>query len=661
MPEDAECIVCNVFPFLDLFVIFVTFLMSNSICFFLQYHLSIFVRKKRQKTDVAAIVRGMAPDFEFRDPGFHGKRMPVQCHLCSSYRGTISLIDLIDGFTTTPLKQHLSSQCHLRCVASKTTKSASQSDSGPSASQTSASSGPKEHVDLEHHEGDDDPVVVDGGEGVLVAVEQGRCMAWSQVHAPSTDKLSKFQETLCTYARLSLRPYAADTLSAEGSLHEYQLDLNTMNVTIRHRNCTGFANIPPASPERPVCKLCEGIGKDRYVLKTLVNFATKYAAASLLRIKLFFPDREPEEIKRLKSSDFYVAGTTKDLDAICQESIELLQRRVRSGFLCIPVRSQSKNMREFISCVVKPSLEINPHDWNSQVAMNSRNIAQRLQSRTLSSVEDVELKMACKIANGTLRNNAVLQGLLCSLIEFSERQSRGLSTMRHLNLSDVEMDLISEAGVTLSLAAGNKQLLKMFGLAFKGARTNLSKLHSMGLPDPFMANLSDEVLAQNALLIDSLCQRVKGAPRRHLALAFDKTYLLKSLDVVKNRLGKIWVGSAFEVFECKRADRQLGQSGYIPLREDPEDDSGQDGVVDGQKVHKADEVLEFLVWDPCSTIKGRPRYPLCTIPCRYECSGLEMLHMVGSVLESGGDYVASIAPGMHVFFTLFFNIFSNTS
>lgn len=33
MPEDAECIVCNVFPFLDLFVIFVTFLMSNSICF----------------------------------------------------------------------------------------------------------------------------------------------------------------------------------------------------------------------------------------------------------------------------------------------------------------------------------------------------------------------------------------------------------------------------------------------------------------------------------------------------------------------------------------------------------------------------------------------------------------------------------------------------
>ena len=600
------------------------------------------------------IVLGMAPGMEILDEGQFGKRIPVQCHICKKRNGRPAVFDLIDGFTPQVLTQHLNSYQHRQGVASL-----SQKSSGPSSSSASSANSPDKSQsssqpdDLRDPNAPGDSGGDDAGEESQKVVSH-RCPAWCSSFAPAEHKLGQVAETLKTYAKLSGRTTIAHlekNCLGETLLHDYQFGSNRDEVTIRHRSCTGTVQVTipsiPADgqpPDHVVCGKCMSLGNDRHVLRTLCRFAQKYYGAFLLRTRLFFPDKVEEELRKIKEVDFYRIGWKTDLDNMMDMSLEELWRAVRSGFYCLPQLRQPAALKDFVATVVKPCMEINPCTWNADVAMNSQKMAERLQNRTLSTVADVELKAACQIANGGLRSNPVFQGLVCALLEITDRKSRGLTTMRNLQLSDTEMDLISEAGISLSLSSGNKKLLKEFGLKFKGVQSNLAKLLSMGLPDPFLSILSDEVLNQNILLVDSLCQRHQDAPRRRLSLAFDKTYCLKSLDVIRGRLGKCWVGSAFEMFA---EEQQPGRTGYIPLLDaSDEDHEGQedqgDGVVDGGRVHKADEILEIVIWDPCSTIPGRPRYPVATIPMRYECSGLEMLQVIGQVLEKASN-VAHIA------------------
>ena len=166
---------------------------------------------------------------------------------------------------------------------------------------------------------------------------------------------------------------------------------------------------------------------------------------------------------------------------------------------------------------------------------------------------------------------------------------------------------MAEAGVTISLAANSMHLLREFGLAWTVPRMPLSNMHAHNLPEPFLAISSQEVLRENAKLIDSLLPPLAQGPRRRLTLAFDKTYLLKSLDVIALRRGKGFVGGAFKL--CSMATKQDQEhkedeySGFLPLRDHhgpaPADPASQEAsVYDASRLQFAAEMLEMLLWDP---------------------------------------------------------------
>jgi hypothetical protein len=88
-------------------------------------------------------------------------------------------------------------------------------------------------------------------------------------------------------------------------------------------------------------------------------------------------------------------------------------------------------------------------------------------------------------------------------------------------LSESEQGLMSEAAVSLALAACNKKLIQGFGLAFKQSKVPLDQLDSYSLPEPMLSVNSIEVLRCNGHSISCLFPRAHSTSERRLTLAFE--------------------------------------------------------------------------------------------------------------------------------------------
>ena len=624
-------------------------------------------RKRRKTTkpvDVCAMVRGLTPTLDLLEPGLHGKRLPVRCNICKRSRRGEVIFDIINGRSPGLLLQHLRSAGHVRAMSDQKQKNGQNArklenqeganNDGPGGGDDGdGPGGSGGHRDDRHDPDGDDfghgPEDPDGEHASLEA--KLPCQSWSLNEAPQNQKVTKLPDTLSLYASLNNRQGIRDVdLAVERQtdsswLHDYNLDMNTGDITIRHRNCNSLGVSRPgqSGTSRVICQECWSLGNSRFLVKTLTRFATKYFAAVLLRARLFRPDDVEKVLTQLRGSDMYHAGHQAEIEAVCSMEVEVLQRFVRSTFMSVPARVQSDSFKLFLCTVVKPCVDVSSNTWNSQVIVQSEVLAKHLSNQTLRSVQDIEMKLACKVANGALRNHSMLQGLLISFLAMAERRDRGVQTMRNLQLAPRELELVAEAGAALSMAASNKQVLKMFGMAFAGGKVKMTDLHAASLPDPFMANLETEILGTNAHLIETMFRKEATAPSRRLVMAIDKTYALKSLDIVQNRLGKCWVGSAYMPNEDPE-DRP-GCNGYIKLREPSEEDDENDPcdmVLNTSKVTRAHEIMECLVWDPASCVKGRPRFSLCCTPMIYQTSAEQMLSLFGTILQHGGHYIRCI-------------------
>ena len=273
---------------------------------------------------------------------------------------------------------------------------------------------------------------------------------------------------------------------------------------------------------------------------------------------------------------------------------------------------------------------------------------------------------------GQLNSHPLVQGILIAALEQQKRLEHGVGSMKGLKVSELELSRMSEAGVMLSAAACNKHLLKAFGLAWALPHLPLARLHEKGLPEPFLSVAQDNILSTNASIISDMLQcktrneDIQVNPRR-LSLAFDKTYLIKGLDIVQIRVGKGYVGAAFDIasLELNQGQGDSKQlSGFLPLlgQKDEKDilnapgwdppetepvpieldegDNAQDDSWDAAKVDLATEVCEFLMW--CPSLKGLPKMSACSIPLSYEIDKLQMLRLLGHVLEEGGAHIRTI-------------------
>ena len=264
---------------------------------------------------------------------------------------------------------------------------------------------------------------------------------------------------------------------------------------------------------------------------------------------------------------------------------------------------------------------------------------------------------------GQLNSHPLVHGILIAALEQQKRLEHGVTSMRGLRMSELELSRMSEAGVMLSAAACNKHLLKQFGLAWAVPSVPLHSMHEKGLPEPFLAMAFKDVLETNSSLIFDMLdhqkdQEEKMNPRR-FCLAFDKTYLIKGLDIVAIRAGKGYVGPSFDVASMEQEPPKGSQevSGFLPLvddqhpracgwdrpgaTEDLEDEENEEvGPWDASKVDLATEVCEFLTW--CPSLKGMPKMSSCCIPLNYEVTKIDMLKLLGHVLLKGGQHVRTV-------------------
>lgn len=269
--------------------------------------------------------------------------------------------------------------------------------------------------------------------------------------------------------------------------------------------------------------------------------------------------------------------------------------------------------------------------------------------------------------------------------------------MRGLKLSELELTKMADAGIALSLAAANKQLVKQLGLAHVAPKIPLWNLHMHSLPESFMAVACESVLETNIRLIASqltppMPEKIKAIAsdgsqileaalpdhpaistinRRTLVLAFDKTYVLQGLDIVQLRCGKGFVGSAFPVDsllkrnQCLQLEAQdaQDQSWFLPMRPPPtaqnpyagwgpepegeehrhqqaQQEQQQAEAWDTTQVDHASEICEFLCWNPA--MQKLPRFSACCVPMSYTCDKYQMLLLCGHVLAKSAAHVRTV-------------------
>ena len=166
---------------------------------------------------------------------------------------------------------------------------------------------------------------------------------------------------------------------------------------------------------------------------------------------------------------------------------------------------------------------------------------------------------------------------------------------------------------------------------------------------------------QNSICLDGFLTIAPFSPSlkvtRRYSLAFDKTYLLRGLDVVKlKHIGYVgpamnakWLSRAHGVGDALSADEQeaawkSGETGFLPLGKTPQDAASQQNAseVDASQVVYAREMTEFLVWDSGSALRHTPRFSVACIPTTYQCSSTDMLIYVGVVLSQGGKLVKNV-------------------
>ena len=69
-------------------------------------------------------------------------------------------------------------------------------------------------------------------------------------------------------------------------------------------------------------------------------------------------------------------------------------------------------------------------------------------------------------------------------------------------------------------------------------------------------------------------------------------------------------------------------------------DRSESDVWDAAQMDFANEMAEFIVWEPA--FKSLPRFSCCCVPVAYKTSGLQMLRLLGSILDEAQGTVRTI-------------------
>ena len=540
--------------------------------------------------------------FRMFEPGTHGKAYPIQCFICRKNNGKPVIFDGCYATTDHYLMQHIKSPRHRKFVSLREGDGGGHPDDDPDEGEDDYS-GSEDEKGNKYHE-----------EDVEDAVEEKKPCSGFQVWRFPNSRIGKCLNEFALYATFSTLHSAKD-ISGDG--HKYLHDLKSNTYTIFHKDCEKFVTktteltmnpadvdmAPDTGDPFACCWKCLSFQGDKSLVRNFSRFYLKFCAARLLKSKLFMKESVEEILAEIKKNPVWmlVASASKELSQVEALSIPQLQNYVRTGWKCVPVRSQNEAYKLHIASVIDPIIEVSPHQCNRDAFGRAEKLAHLMTQGRLRDADELDLKLGCYVSTGILQRHPLLLGMLICTIEKLKREEKGIFNMKGLQLQDHEKSLVAQSGVTLAMATANRALLREFGMMFTKPRGNLDTLLQRSLPDAFMS-FTNTALEQNAGLIERLFPPAKSMHpakcQRRLVFGFDKTYMLRQMHVVKLARGKGLVGGCWRQGKLENHADEQDQS-FIYF--DAPEDAGSACLVDSVDLGTlecAGELLECLLWDP---------------------------------------------------------------
>ena len=269
---------------------------------------------------------------------------------------------------------------------------------------------------------------------------------------------------------------------------------------------------PIPSRARQCCSECIQLGRPHGIVRSVARFAVRYYAARLLSARLFQgADAVASVEKEILSSQLF-AQDHKRMQEIMTLSSGKLQQFVRASWLSEAKGGQTEAFKNFNAVAVYPSLQCNISNIPDRMSDVVARFDAILSSQEGSDQDLANLKLASAALKGSLSMHPLVHGLALQCARLCEKQERGIFTMRGRRSKEtsLETDLISDAGLQLSIACGNKQLMQMFGLAVRAHKTALDDLELNSLPSPALALLWPDILKKNWMLVDQRIPKMQG-------------------------------------------------------------------------------------------------------------------------------------------------------
>ena len=324
----------------------------------------------------------------------------------------------------------------------------------------------------------------------------------------SGGNLHKFRYEFELWARFA-------NFKATHARHTYKRCGNSDVWTVRSHHCLEVCE-KIETRQVQICSECYKLGTARQIIRCSLRFAMKYHAAQLLSARIFQSETEAANVEAsIKEAALYRFCKRKVADII-ELDVPRLQQYVRSSWLCDWKASDAQ--KAFLQNVVTPSLRINVSSVPSRMADVIARFTGLIRSGQADETEVANLKIACAAISGTFEGHPLLLGLALQCKRALEKQNRGVATLagRRSQESEVEAQLISDAGVQLAALCGNSTLAREFGIAASALRTKMSDLPRCSLPVPALALNFLEVLKENFHIINQRYVMPQGNSKRYL-------------------------------------------------------------------------------------------------------------------------------------------------
>ena len=250
-------------------------------------------------------------------------------------------------------------------------------------------------------------------------------------------------------------------------------------------------------------------------MRGVQRFARKYYAATLLNARMF----GGSDLQAKVVQEINVGSMSKDseLGKVIELNSSQLQLYVRKSFMCNAY--SSSKLKEFISVVVKPCLQVNVAAIPEQMTDVIARFTAIIRGGEASEQDACNLKMAASCLSGELESHPLIQGLVLQCRRMIQRQARGVGMDGpREDCTELEHALICDAGMSLAMATGNSVLAREFGLSSASCRISLEELDKNGLPNSALALLWPQQLKENFVIADQRFVRSENTPKRHLLL-----------------------------------------------------------------------------------------------------------------------------------------------